>query len=150
MEELIKMLRDEPLQSGGPIKADVHPDEVENWAEMGWRIAPTNTTESKDHAQQGGTSGDLGESAQTGEDAGAGKLDGDGQDALPPEANRADNAVDTSTLDGDGQEASADDVGKPGEDGPESLSSGPNGEQIDGGTGNLPKAKVTKPKKAGA
>jgi len=49
MDELIEMIRDEPAQPGGPVEAQVHPDEVESWAEQGWRIAPTNTQEGHGH-----------------------------------------------------------------------------------------------------
>lgn len=32
----VKMVRDEPAFKGGPVKADVHPDEVANMAKHGW------------------------------------------------------------------------------------------------------------------
>jgi len=38
MAETIKMRRDEPTHEGGPVEADVHPDEVENWKAYGWRV----------------------------------------------------------------------------------------------------------------
>lgn len=34
----IKMVIEIPLVIGGPIVADVHPDEVENMLKSGWRI----------------------------------------------------------------------------------------------------------------
>lgn len=37
--KLIKMNRSEPVHPGGPVTADVHPDEVENWYAGGWRPA---------------------------------------------------------------------------------------------------------------
>ena len=37
--ETIPMVRElEPRQSG-PVTADVHPDEIDNWKQGGWRIA---------------------------------------------------------------------------------------------------------------
>lgn len=33
----VPMQRDEPPHPGGPVTADVHPDEVENWRSAGWR-----------------------------------------------------------------------------------------------------------------
>ena len=33
----VHMVRDVPTHPGGPMMADVHPDEVEAWAKMGWR-----------------------------------------------------------------------------------------------------------------
>lgn len=40
VDALIKMIRDEPARPGGPIKADVHPDEVPNFRAGGWAVAP--------------------------------------------------------------------------------------------------------------
>lgn len=34
---LIRMRRDAPMHPGGPVTADVHPAEVENWLACGWR-----------------------------------------------------------------------------------------------------------------
>lgn len=34
--ETIRMRREEPAHEGGPTTADVHPDEVANWAASGW------------------------------------------------------------------------------------------------------------------
>lgn len=34
---LIRMKRDAPTHPGGPVTADVHPAEVENWSRCGWR-----------------------------------------------------------------------------------------------------------------
>lgn len=36
--ETIRMVRDEPIHPGGPTSADVHPDEVDNWAAADWRV----------------------------------------------------------------------------------------------------------------
>lgn len=35
----VQMVRDEPQFPNGPVTADVHPDEVANWAVHGWRPA---------------------------------------------------------------------------------------------------------------
>lgn len=35
---LLIMVRDEPEFPGGPLSADVHPDEVENWLALGWQL----------------------------------------------------------------------------------------------------------------
>ncbi|HEY0684759.1 MAG TPA: hypothetical protein VGD45_20650 [Steroidobacter sp.] len=37
--KLVKMKRSEPVHAGGPVTADVHPDEVDNWIAGGWRRA---------------------------------------------------------------------------------------------------------------
>lgn len=37
MSDTIPMVRDEPAYPGGPTSADVHPDEVANWAAHGWQ-----------------------------------------------------------------------------------------------------------------
>lgn len=34
----VKMRRDEPVYPGGPVTADVHPDEVDNWRKAGWIV----------------------------------------------------------------------------------------------------------------
>lgn len=34
----VKMRRDEPVYPGGPVTADVHPDEVDNWLKAGWIV----------------------------------------------------------------------------------------------------------------
>ena len=36
--ELVVMVRDVPEFPGGPLSADVHPDEVENWLALDWRL----------------------------------------------------------------------------------------------------------------
>ena len=35
--ELVVMVRDAPEFPGGPLSADVHPDEVDNWLALDWR-----------------------------------------------------------------------------------------------------------------
>lgn len=32
----VQMVRDEPQHAGGPVTADVHPDEVDSFASAGW------------------------------------------------------------------------------------------------------------------
>lgn len=41
---LVKMIREEPQRSGGPLTADVHPDEVVNYQRGGWQIAASMQT----------------------------------------------------------------------------------------------------------
>ena len=36
--ELVAMMRDTPEVPGGPLSADVHPDEVDNWLALDWRL----------------------------------------------------------------------------------------------------------------
>ncbi len=36
--ELVVMVRDEPEFPGGPLSAEVHPDEVDNWLALDWRL----------------------------------------------------------------------------------------------------------------
>ncbi|MGP0679805.1 hypothetical protein [Citrobacter freundii] len=36
--ELVVMARDTPEFPGGPLRADVHPDEVDNWLALDWRL----------------------------------------------------------------------------------------------------------------
>ncbi|EHD3205810.1 TPA_asm: hypothetical protein G0D66_18965 [Salmonella enterica subsp. houtenae] len=36
--ELAVMVRDTPEFPGGPLRADVHPDEVDNWLALDWRL----------------------------------------------------------------------------------------------------------------
>lgn len=36
--ELVVMVRDTPEFPGGPLRADVHPDEVNNWLALDWRL----------------------------------------------------------------------------------------------------------------
>ena len=36
--ELVVMVRDTPEIPGGPLRADVHPDEVDNWLALDWRL----------------------------------------------------------------------------------------------------------------
>lgn len=36
--ELVAMMRDTPEFPGGPLSADVHPDEVDNWLALYWRL----------------------------------------------------------------------------------------------------------------
>ena len=35
--ELVVMVRDTPEFPGGPLSAEVHPDEVDNWLALDWR-----------------------------------------------------------------------------------------------------------------
>jgi hypothetical protein len=34
----VVMVRDTPEFHGGPLRADVHPDEVDNWLALDWRL----------------------------------------------------------------------------------------------------------------
>ena len=36
--ELVVMVRDAPEFPGGPLSAEVHPDEVDNWLALDWRL----------------------------------------------------------------------------------------------------------------
>ena len=36
--ELVVMVRDTPEFPGGPLSAEVHPDEVDNWLALDWRL----------------------------------------------------------------------------------------------------------------
>jgi len=36
--EFVVMVRDEPEFPGGPLSAEVHPDEVGNWLVLDWRL----------------------------------------------------------------------------------------------------------------
>lgn len=36
--ELVAMVRDTPEFPDGPLRADVHPDEVDNWLALDWRL----------------------------------------------------------------------------------------------------------------
>ncbi|WP_312817801.1 hypothetical protein [Atlantibacter subterraneus] len=36
--DLVIMVRDQPEFPGGPLSADVHPDEVDNWLALDWRL----------------------------------------------------------------------------------------------------------------
>lgn len=36
--ELVAMVRDTPEFPGGPLSAEVHPDEVDNWLALDWRL----------------------------------------------------------------------------------------------------------------
>ena len=36
--ELVAMMRDTPEFPGGPLSPDVHPDEVDNWLALDWRL----------------------------------------------------------------------------------------------------------------
>ncbi|HEB4874332.1 TPA: hypothetical protein R0C45_002510 [Kluyvera ascorbata F0526] len=36
--ELLVMVRDTPEFPGGPLGAEVHPDEVDNWLALDWRL----------------------------------------------------------------------------------------------------------------
>ena len=36
--ELVVMVRDTPEFPGGPLRADIHPDEVDNWLALDWRL----------------------------------------------------------------------------------------------------------------
>lgn len=35
---LVVMVRDEPEFPGGPLSSEVHPDEVDNWLALDWRL----------------------------------------------------------------------------------------------------------------
>jgi hypothetical protein len=37
--ETVAMERDAPALDGGPVTADVHPNEVNSWYAFGWRLA---------------------------------------------------------------------------------------------------------------
>lgn len=36
--KLVVMVRDAPEFPGGPLSAEVHPDEVDNWLALDWRL----------------------------------------------------------------------------------------------------------------
>ena len=36
--ELVAMVRDTPEFPGGPLSAEVHPEEVDNWLALDWRL----------------------------------------------------------------------------------------------------------------
>ena len=36
--ELVAMVRDTPEFLGGPLSAEVHPEEVDNWLALDWRL----------------------------------------------------------------------------------------------------------------
>lgn len=36
--DLVVMVRDTPEFPGGPLSAEVHPDEVDNWLALDWRL----------------------------------------------------------------------------------------------------------------
>ena len=40
MADIVKMKRLEPQFPGGPVEAEVHPDEVEGMTAFDWRLAP--------------------------------------------------------------------------------------------------------------
>ncbi len=44
---LIKMERDTPTHPGGPVTADVHPDEVEGMKKHDWRVVEVKTRGAK-------------------------------------------------------------------------------------------------------
>lgn len=44
----VKMIRSEEIAGGGPITADVHPDEVSNYARGGWVKADAAPVEGDD------------------------------------------------------------------------------------------------------
>ncbi|NDG18863.1 MAG: hypothetical protein EB117_11400 [Betaproteobacteria bacterium] len=46
----------EPQADGGPVAADVHPDEAESWMAAGWRIAE-NGAQSIEETEEGETMG---------------------------------------------------------------------------------------------
>lgn len=37
--ELVRMVRDTPQHKGGPVTADVHPEEVADYSAHDWRVA---------------------------------------------------------------------------------------------------------------
>lgn len=39
MTNTVRMCKEDLENTGGPTLADVHPEEVENWKNLGWRIA---------------------------------------------------------------------------------------------------------------
>ncbi|MCI1898523.1 MAG: hypothetical protein LKI85_09110 [Enterobacter sp.] len=36
--DLVEMVRDIPEFPGGPLSAEVHPDEIDNWLALDWRL----------------------------------------------------------------------------------------------------------------
>ena len=42
--QIVKMAREAPMVPGGPVTADVHPDEVEAWKLHGWVLLPRDTS----------------------------------------------------------------------------------------------------------
>jgi len=44
MTELIKMRREQPQHEGGPVTADVHPDEVGDYQNADWQIVEDSNT----------------------------------------------------------------------------------------------------------
>lgn len=46
--ETLQMVRDEPQFPGGPVTADVHPDEVANFQRAGWRLADAAENDNAD------------------------------------------------------------------------------------------------------
>lgn len=51
--DTIPMERDAPTHAGGPVTADVHPEEVAHWEARGWRKAVMADTESDGAAAKG-------------------------------------------------------------------------------------------------
>ena len=51
------MKRDEPAFQGGPVTADVHPDEVQGFLDLGWSLdqAPAKPPKKKGKAEKEGT-----------------------------------------------------------------------------------------------
>ena len=45
MADMVKMVRDIPQFPGGPVDAEVHPDEVDGMAAFDWRLAPEQEEE---------------------------------------------------------------------------------------------------------
>ncbi|MGA9771639.1 MAG: hypothetical protein WBV94_21590 [Blastocatellia bacterium] len=42
--ETVRMTRSNPAHPGGPVEADVHPDEITNYAAGGWSVAEPEQT----------------------------------------------------------------------------------------------------------
>lgn len=47
MDDIVKMVRDVPQFPGGPVEAEVHPDEVEGMTAFDWRLAPEQAEDTK-------------------------------------------------------------------------------------------------------
>lgn len=46
--KLIRMYRSEAAANGGPVVADVHPDEIENYERGGWQRTPAAQSSASD------------------------------------------------------------------------------------------------------
>ena len=45
MADTVKMVRDMPQFPGGPVEAEVHPEEVDGMTAFDWRLAPEQATD---------------------------------------------------------------------------------------------------------